>query len=403
MLSIILVFSFATPSFAAISLDTVEINDEQWQYVISLDSRVLKIYDLLKNIDDGVSQAYGNAFLVYEQAKTTADYLYKLFDIDPNGSGVDWLYYYENNLNPNKNTTIIGGSFFWTVIRAIRDVNDTLNTGNVASKLTTIATYMLDLYDNSNIIKSALEPFTDVFNGDYLSNGESWFSQVHKMLSSIMTVQDNLYAHLMSEDYPAWKFVNSGFVYGTGDFFEAVNNNLLSVATALCNRSGFNYLDYLTEKTVTASSPFGIVGSIGILNAKMLEYLSRLVAVFANDDDLEFKDQFDEPRSSILDLVKNGITSSEGNTFNPLSSTLDIFNVFKSVNEQYSKPGIDLTSIFKIFDDTSDSLSWFTDETKSNLVGGAVAVSVVDDTDDYTNYYDERMSEFNKYWSDNIG
>lgn len=399
----ILVFSFAMPSFAAISLDTVEVNDEQWQYVISLDSRVLKIYDLLKIIDDGVSQAYGNAYLIYEQTKTTADYLYKLFDIDPNGTGVDWLYYYENNLNPNKNTTVIGGSFFWTVIRAIRDVNDTLNTGNVANKLTTIATYMLDLYDNSNIIKSALEPFTDVFNGNYLSSGESWFSQVHKMLSSIMTVQDNLYAHLMSEDYSAWKFMNSGFVYGTGDFFQAVNNNLYSVAIALCNRAGFNYLDYLTERTVTASSPFGIVGSIGDLNAKMLEYVSRLVAVFANDDDLEFKDQFDEPRSSILDLIKNGITSSEGNTFNPLSSTLDIFNVFKSVNEQYSKPGIDLTSIFKIFDDTSDSLSWFTDETKSNLVGGAVAVSVVDDTGDYTNYYDERMSEFNKYWGDNIG
>lgn len=137
----------------------------------------------------------------------------------------------------------------------------------------------------------------------------------------------------------------------------------------------------------------------------ILDDTDMLQQVLADEDDLAMKDSLASSKTEVVDFVGNGITSSNGSSFSLMSGITDGIGFATDFNEFFSMPDIGLGDIFAVFDDTSESLSWFTEETASNIDTVPATYSRVPNpqTEIVTSYYEDRKSEFNDMWGDIVG
>ncbi len=361
----------------------------------------------------------------------------------PSGYSTSWFYrvlYWLDSINDNatsiSNSLKVGG----TVYDFLLDIKT--NTGGTGVLYSLLNNKLSDLIeavevstDLSNIESSLGEKTTD-------NNSIIWcLNQINARLAnttgefykldqegSTEATSDYFYSsgsNLFDMTYDIRKFKEyyldkSDFEYAywsglgktsqsSSNLADSINNNLFTIANRLAFKYTFTRQDYLAgngtpEEIITIYNSGALAAIPGAL-AHIHNLLSRLTYVIADDDEIAFHQSMTDSKSNVLDLATTGVTSSSGSSLSMISGISDGIGVVTDFNDKFTSSDVSVADVFKIFDDTSESLSWFTEETASNIdsVSSTFTRNINPQTEVVTSYYDENKSKFSKMWGDIVG
>lgn len=248
--------------------------------------------------------------------------------------------------------------------------------------------------------------FNRLYGGTWADSenyGDSWF---YKTYLQNLTMEEN--SELFEESFlnkslrtATW---NNGFLGQAGmPFADSVTQSLFTIGAFLGYAGEFPTYDYFEDEEYNFAGPaFPVLANISSLS---MSYLSRLAYVLADDEEIRLNETIQDSKTEVVDFVGNGITSSNGSSFSLVSGITDGIGFVTDFNEFFSISGVGIGDIFKVFDDTSESLSWFTEETASNIdtVPTTYSRESNPQTEIVTSYYEDRQAEFAEMWGEIIG
>lgn len=206
-----------------------------------------------------------------------------------------------------------------------------------------------------------------------------------------------------------YRYIHPGqrnFVTGDTTFADAVTSSLNTIGTAFTQpvRTSFSN-PFSSSGTTTVSHLYGFVGELITHENYQSEFLARLAYVLADDEEIRMNETIQDSKAEVVDFIGEGVTSSSGSSLSLMSGITDGISFATDFNEYFSMPDVGIGDIFGVFSDTSESLSWFTEETASNIDTVPVTYSREPNprTEVVTSYYEDRKSEFNDMWGDIVG
>lgn len=251
-------------------------------------------------------------------------------------------------------------------------------------------------------------------NGTWKSGSEQATSDFYQSVGSNLfdvMVNSELFedTYLEKKNFPYLKFVPTRWTYQVDHnetFAGAVTTSLSNIGRALTEETPTSFYNPFSSSGETSvdTSDGWYYNMLMHLNHQS-GFLARLAYVLADDEEIRLHQTLHDSKTEVVDFVGNGITSSNGSSLSLMSGITDGIGFANDFNEFFSMPDVGLGDIFKLFDDTSESLSWFTEETASNIDTVPTTYSRVSNpqTEVVTSYYEDRKSEFNDMWGDIVG
>lgn len=318
----------------------------------------------------------------------------------PSGYSTSWYYrviYWLDAINDNatsiKNALSSGGS----IESVLYDIY--INTGGTGSLYSML----------NNNLKDVIEAIENNSGGSSdLANIESSLGEKTTENNSIIWCLNQLNARMSNTTGEFYKF-DGDTQSATSDFFDSVGTNLYTFT--------YDFLkDYPYVNFNSVDDNGDVIGDISISKAgvmgALVSYLSQIGSSItairysiADPDTLKFHKATEESKSNVLDLATTGVTSSSGSSLSMISGISDGIGLVTVFNEKFTSSDVSVGDVFKIFDDTSVSLAWFTEETASNIDGVVTTFSrdLNSDTEVVTSYYQENKKAFDKIWGDLVG
>lgn len=251
--------------------------------------------------------------------------------------------------------------------------------------------------------------FTRLYSGTWADSTNYADSFFYKTYLQNLTMEEN--SELFEESFLNKKYVGIGFFNGTYAqtsvaWPQSIANSLASIGLVLTNRQSSSFDNPLVSggKTTVNNGTGVVTNMLAHLNYQS-GFLARLAYVLADDEEIRMNETLQDSKAVVVDVAENGFISSGGSTVTLESSIFDSVDFAWEFNEYFSMPDVGIVDIFGVFADTSESLSWFTEETASNIDTVPVTYSREPNpqTEVVTSYYEDRKSEFNDMWGDIVG
>lgn len=276
-----------------------------------------------------------------------------------------------------------------------------------SSLLTTISSYLAgsvgEFYFQGSKVDGTWESGSEQATSDfYQSVGSNLFD---------ITVNSELFedTYLEKKNFEYLDFISQGLLFNSqynGTFSHAVTNSLSSIGQALTLRNPTSFDNPFSSNGKTSvNTSYGVLGNMVQHMNHQSGFLARLAFVLADDEEIRLHQTLHDSKTEVVDFVGSGITSSNGSSLSLMSGITDGIGFANDFNEFFSMPDVGLGDIFKLFYDTSESLSWFTEETASNIdsVPATYSREPNPQTEIVTSYYEDRQAEFTEKWGALIG